>query len=72
MFRHRLERWGQRLRAAAQLAAATARAMVGVGDYAAYLRHQRLHHPGATALTREEFFRRCQQRRYRRGALRCC
>lgn len=72
MSRPRPERLGQRLRAAFALAAATLRAAAGVGDYEAYLRHQHALHPGAPVLSREEFFRKRQDARYRRGATRCC
>lgn len=50
----------------------TARRMIGVPDYAAYLRHQREHHPGATPLPYAQFFARAQDARYRGTGGRCC
>jgi uncharacterized short protein YbdD (DUF466 family) len=50
----------------------TARRMIGVPDYAAYLRHLREHHPGATPLPYGEFFARAQAARYRGTGGRCC
>lgn len=72
MSRLPLEPLVKRLRATLRLASATVRAALGLGDYEAYLRHRRAHHPGAPTLTREEFFRLRQDARYRRGATRCC
>ncbi len=51
----------------------TARLMVGLPDYEAYLAHRRARHPGEPALSREEFHRRATDRRYARGTSgRCC
>lgn len=50
----------------------TARRMIGVPDYAAYLRHQREHHPGREPLAYAEFFARAQSARYRGTGGRCC
>ena len=50
----------------------TARRMIGVPDYAAYLRHAREHHPGAATLSYAEFFARAQAARYRGTGGRCC
>ncbi|SEJ57090.1 Uncharacterized short protein YbdD, DUF466 family [Sphingomonas sp. OV641] len=52
--------------------AQTARLMVGMPDYDAYCRHVADHHPGATPMTRAEFFRDRQQARYGSGGGRCC
>ena len=46
------------------LAARTARLMVGVPDYRTYLEHRRTHHPGEPVMTYEEFFRERQRARY--------
>ena len=51
----------------------TARAMVGVADYDAYLAHLAATHPDCAAMTREAFFRDRQAARYGAGgSLRCC
>jgi uncharacterized short protein YbdD (DUF466 family) len=50
----------------------TARRMIGVPDYAAYLRHAREHHPGQAPLSYAEFFARAQSARYRGTGGRCC
>jgi uncharacterized short protein YbdD (DUF466 family) len=50
----------------------TARRMIGVPDYAAYLRHQRAHHPECTPLDYAAFFARAQSARYRGTGGRCC
>lgn len=50
----------------------TARRMIGVPDYAAYLRHQRAHHPDAVPLDYAAFFERAQAARYRGAGGRCC
>ena len=50
----------------------TARRMIGVPDYAAYLRHAHEHHPGAAPLTYAQFFARAQSARYRGTGGRCC
>ena len=50
----------------------TARRMIGVPDYAAYLRHAREHHPDAAPLSYAEFFARAQSARYRGTGGRCC
>ena len=43
----------------------------GEGRYQRYLAHQRQHHPERPALTRREFFREEQQRKWQ-GVTRCC
>ena len=50
----------------------TARRMIGVGDYSAYLRHLRDHHPGQAPLSYAQFFARAQSARYRGAGGRCC
>ena len=50
----------------------TARRMIGVPDYAAYLRHQRAHHPERKPLDYAAFFARAQAARYRGTGGRCC
>jgi uncharacterized short protein YbdD (DUF466 family) len=50
----------------------TARLMVGVPDYEAYVRHLRQHHPERPVMRYEDFFRERQQARYRAGGGRCC
>lgn len=57
------EAWGR--------AAETARLMVGVPDYEAYLAHRREAHPGEPAMSRAEFHRERTERRYG-GVSRCC
>jgi uncharacterized short protein YbdD (DUF466 family) len=58
-----------------RLAAQTAHLMVGLPDYATYVEHRSRHHPAEPFMSREEFFRECQRRRYSpsggRG-VRCC
>jgi uncharacterized short protein YbdD (DUF466 family) len=51
----------------------TARLMVGVPDYDAYLRHMAGHHPGAPVMDRVAFFRDRQEARYGgKNGGRCC
>ncbi|MET0371347.1 MAG: CstA-like transporter-associated (seleno)protein [Sphingobium sp.] len=51
----------------------TARLMVGLPDYDAYLRHMRDHHPGVAAMDRIAFFRDRQEARYGgRNGGKCC
>lgn len=51
----------------------TARLMVGLPDYEAYLARHRAVHPGAGAMTAAEFHRERTERRYAKGmAGRCC
>ena len=64
-------RWREALGAAAR----TARLMVGVPDYDAYLAHRRAEHPGKPAMSRREFFADRAERRFGGGADRigrCC
>ena len=44
--------------------AQTARLMVGVGDYDAYLEHMRQRHPEQEPMSRSDYFRYCQSARY--------
>lgn len=53
----------------------TARLMVGVPDYDAYVAHRRAHHPDEAIMTYAEFFRDRQDTRYgaKSGKIsRCC
>lgn len=53
----------------------TARLMVGVPDYDAYVAHRRRMHPGEPVMSYEEFFRERQANRYGEGSgkiSRCC
>jgi uncharacterized short protein YbdD (DUF466 family) len=55
--------------------ARTARLMVGVPDYDAYVAHRRRLHPGEPVLSYEDFFRERQANRYGEGSgkiNRCC
>jgi uncharacterized short protein YbdD (DUF466 family) len=64
-------RWREGLRAAAR----TARLMVGVPDYDAYLALRRAEHPEEPAMSRKEFFAERTERRFGGGADRigrCC
>lgn len=40
------------------------RLMVGVGDYAAYVEHMRVHHREIPPMTQKDYFRYCQNARY--------
>jgi uncharacterized short protein YbdD (DUF466 family) len=50
----------------------TARLMVGLPDYEAYLAHRRASHPGEPAMTREAFHAERTERRFGAGTSRCC
>lgn len=53
----------------------TARLMVGVGDYDAYVAHRQATHPDEELMSETEFFRRAQDLRYGGGpggTFRCC
>ncbi|MFA5955256.1 YbdD/YjiX family protein [Hyphomicrobium sp.] len=55
--------------------AKTARLMVGVPDYDAYVAHRRSRHPGEPVMSYEDFFRERQLTRYDEGSgkiNRCC
>jgi uncharacterized short protein YbdD (DUF466 family) len=60
--------WPEVLRRTAE----TARLMLGVPDYEAYVAHLAAVHPEAAALSRDAFFRKRQAARYGSGGLRCC
>lgn len=47
-----------------KLGSDTARLMVGVGNYQAYLTHMREKHPELAPMTEAEYFRHCQRSRY--------
>ncbi len=53
-------------------AAETARLMLGVPDYDAYVVHMEASHPGGVKLSRDAFFLERQAARYRAGEMRCC
>lgn len=63
----RIRRWWRR-------AVETARLMVGVPDYDAYVAHRQARHPGEPVMSYTEFFRERQQARYacEKGRLRGC
>jgi uncharacterized short protein YbdD (DUF466 family) len=50
----------------------TARLMVGVPDYDAYVQHTRLRHPDKTPMSYEEFFRERQEARFGGSQGKCC
>jgi len=50
----------------------TARLMVGVPDYDAYLAHMQAKHPDKQALSYEAFFTNRMDARYGAGTSRCC
>ncbi len=52
----------------------TARLMIGVPDYDAYVAHRKAHHPDEPIMTYVEFFRHCQNARYavEKGRFRGC
>ncbi len=53
----------------------TARLMVGIPDYEAYVEHRKACHPGEPVMTYKEFFRNRQDARYATGRgkiSRCC
>ncbi|KQM68026.1 hypothetical protein ASE75_04000 [Sphingomonas sp. Leaf17] len=53
--------------------AQTARLMVGLPSYDAYLAHMAAHHPDRAAMTRTAFFRDRQEARYGgKNGGRCC
>ncbi|WP_093014321.1 YbdD/YjiX family protein [Sphingobium sp. YR768] len=53
--------------------ARTARLMVGLPDYDAYLRHMAAHHPDRPVMDRTQFFRNRQEARYGgKNGGRCC
>ena len=52
--------------------ASTARLMVGVPDYDAYVAHRRAHHPDEPVMSYAEFFRERQDKRYAGNRMRGC
>ncbi|WP_293761616.1 CstA-like transporter-associated (seleno)protein [uncultured Aquitalea sp.] len=50
----------------------TARLMVGVKDYDRYVASRRRFSPDAPVMTREEFFRFCQEERYGGKSMKKC
>jgi uncharacterized short protein YbdD (DUF466 family) len=59
----------------AESAAKTARLMVGLPDYDAYVAHRKLAHPGEPVISYEDFFRERQSSRYGANGgkiSRCC
>ena len=61
-----------RLRTFFRLGRQTARLMIGVPDYDAYLAHRREHHPGEPVMSYAEFFRERQDKRYAGNRMRGC
>ncbi len=58
------ENLGRGLAGLARLAARTARLMVGLRDYDAYLEHRRAFHRGEPVMSYAEFYRECQEATY--------
>lgn len=54
------------------VAAATARAVLGLPDYNAYLSHLARAHPGLQPPDKATFFRAHQSNRYGASAFKCC
>ena len=65
-------RIGDRIGAAAQRVAETARLMVGVQDYARYVAHMREHHPELPVLDEGAYLALQQQKRYGGGRIGKC
>ena len=65
---------GARVRFVCDMVADTARLMVGMPNYDAYVEHRKALHPGEPVMTYEEFFRERQAARYDvgKGRLRGC
>ncbi len=63
-----------RTRLLCEMVAETARLMVGVPTYKAYVAHRQANHPGQPIMKYEEFFRERQAARYAggNGRFRCC
>ena len=66
--------WTQRLVSAGRCLCQSARLIVGVPDYEAYVAHVARNHPGQAPMTYEAFFRDRQEARYGggKGGFRCC
>lgn len=68
-------RWGDKLSDAARCLCDSARLMVGLPNYDAYVAHMAKTHPGQPPMTYEQFFRERQDARYGgggKGGFRCC
>ncbi len=63
-----------RTRLLCEMIAETARLMVGVPNYKAYVAHRQSNHPDQPIMNYEEFFRERQAARYAsgKGRFRCC
>ncbi len=55
---------GEKVRALFKSLTSTARLMVGVPDYEAYVHHRQQMHPGEPVMSYEEFFKERQDSRY--------
>lgn len=55
---------GEKVRALFKSVTSTARLMVGVPDYQAYVHHRQQMHPGEPVMSYEEFFKERQDSRY--------
>lgn len=67
--------WKDRLSSAGRCLCDSARLMVGMPNYDAYVAHMALTHPGQPPMTYEQFFRDRQDARYGgggKGGFRCC
>ena len=64
----------QRVIVGCQRIAQTARLMVGVGDYRAYVAHMQKHHAEAPVMSEREYFRYSQNSRYgaEEGSIKRC
>ena len=60
------------LRARWRAVCGTCRQIFGIPDYERYLAHAAARHPGAPVMARDEYCRRAIERRYGKGAMRCC
>lgn len=68
-------RWTSRLMSAGRCLCDSARLMVGVPSYEAYVAHVASSHPDQAPMTYEAFFRERQQAHYGgggKGGFRCC
>lgn len=54
----------EKIRMIGKRLAQSARLMIGVHDYDAYVRHVSDHHPELPVMSRTMFFRACQEARY--------
>ena len=75
LFRERISMQAAQIARIAHRVASTARLMVGVPDYEAYVRHRHEKHPGQPVMSYAEFFRERQQSRYGENGgkiSRCC